>query len=434
MKDIIKKIPNKIEHEKYILPNGLTVILVPDKKLLTVMVDLYVKVGSQYETDNIAGISHFLEHMSFKGTKNHLNNLDLIMPLDNIGSSYNAGTGFDMTHYYVKCGFQYIDKSLNFISDIFQNSTFPEMEFHKEKGVVLEEIRMYEDMPQYKIEDVFFNLMYGKQGAGRSIAGSEKTVKKMTRQNLLDYYHKYYGAKNAYLFIAGNFDKKEIKTSISKYFGQAKSGNKIPYPKTKIKQTKPRIKIFNKDTKETHFILGFNGFPLFDEKNYSLINLNAILSAGFTSRLFQLVREKLGGAYYIYSNLETFFDRGIFMIRGGIDSERAELILKAIIDELRSLKETPILKQEEEKQKNFTAGHLFMNLDQPYNLLEYLTAPVLYQKEIKTPRSELDKRLKITPLDLQKMAKKIFTKENINLAMVTSLKDEKKFKDIINKI
>jgi predicted Zn-dependent peptidase len=285
MKDIIKEIPNKIEYEKYVLNNGLTVVLVPDKKLLTVLVDLYVKVGSQYEPDNIAGISHFLEHMSFKGTTNHPTNLDLILPLDSVGSSYNAGTGFDMTDYYVKCGHQFIERAVNFISDIFQNSIFPKVEFEREKGVVIEEIRMYEDMPQYKVEDVFFKLMYGKQGAGRSIAGDEKTVKHTTRKDMLNYYHKYYGAKNAYLFIGGNFDKKEAKKLINKYFKSTKTSKKFLYPKTEINQKSPRISLFKKDTKETHFILGFHSFPLFDDKNYTLNIIDEVLSGGFASRL-----------------------------------------------------------------------------------------------------------------------------------------------------
>jgi len=302
MHNIIKQIPNKIEYTKYKLSNGLTVVLVPDKKLLSVLVNLFVKVGSQYEPANISGISHLLEHMSFKGTKTHPTNLELITPLDNIGSSYNAGTGYELTHYFVRCGFQHIDTALNFIGDIFQNSIFPELEFYKEKGVVLEEIHMYEDESQSKVEEVLLNLMYGQQSAGRSIAGSEQTVKSITHQNLLNYYHKYYNAKNAYLFIAGNFERKEVQKLIAKYFNTVKSTHSFVYPKTKILQKHPKLSLFYKDNKETHFILGFHGYPLFNENQYTLILLEKILSGGFTSRLFQLVREKLGGAYYIYSD------------------------------------------------------------------------------------------------------------------------------------
>ena len=434
MKDIVKEIPNKIDYEKYVLSNGLTVVLVPDKKLLTVLVDMFVKVGSQYEPDNIAGISHFLEHMSFKGTTTHPTNLELIMPLDSVGSSYNAGTGFDMTDYYVMCGHQFIDRAVNFISDIFQNSIFPEVEFEREKGVVLEEIRMYEDMPQSKVEELFFELMYGKQGAGRSIAGSEKTVKGTTRKNMLDYYHKYYGTKNAYLFIGGNFDKKEAKKLISKYFKKAKPGKSFSYPKTRINQKSPRILMFKKDTKETHFILGFHGFPLFNEKNYTLNIIDELLSGGFASRLWQLVREKLGGAYYINSSIESFLDRGIFIVRGGIYSSRAEIILSEIVKEVKSLKEKLISKEELEKVKNYIIGKLFMKMDQPYNLKDYLILPTLYNKPVKTPKQELEKILKITPEDVRKMACKIFTKKNINLAMVTSLEGKEKFLNILNKI
>jgi len=434
MKDTLSCIPNKIEYEKYKLSNGLTVVLVPDKKLTTVMVDMYVKVGSQYESDDIAGISHFLEHMGFKGTTTHPNNMELIMPLDSIGSSYNAGTGHEVTDYYVKCGFQYVETAINFISDIYQNSVFPEAEFEKEKGVILEEIRMYEDLPQYKVEDVYFKALYGEQSAGRSIAGDEKTVKNMTRKDLVKYYQKHYNPKNSFLFIAGNYDKKEVKKLISKYFKGVKKLKESAYPKTKVSQKEARVSIFKKDTAETHFILGFNSFPEFDEKNYTLDLLDTVLSGGFTSRLWQLVREKLGGAYYINSETMTFFDRGSFCIRGGIDSSRAELILTEIVKELRSFKEKLVPAEELEKAKKYLIGKMFMRMDQPYSLRPYLISPTIYGKPVTMPRERLEKKIKVTSLDLQKMAKKIFTKENINLAMVTSLKNEKKFKDIINKI
>lgn len=293
---------------------------------------------------------------------------------------------------------------------------------------------MYEDMPQSKVEELFFELMYGKQGAGRSIAGSEETVKKTTRKDMLDYYHKYYGAKNAYLFIGGNFDKKEVKKLISKYFNSAKSAKSFAYPKTKISQTEPKVSMFKKDTKETHFILGFHGFPLFDENNYTLNIIDELLSGGFASRLWQLVREKLGGAYYINSSIESFLDRGIFLVRGGIDSSRAEIILSEIIKEIRSLKENLVSKEELEKVKNYIIGKLFMKMDHPYNLKDYLVLPTLYNKKVRTPKEELEKILKITPKDIQKMACKIFTKKNINLAMVTSIEGNNKFKEIINKI
>ncbi len=434
MDKIIKQIPNKIEYTKYKLLNGLTIVLVPDTKLLSVLVNLYIKVGSQYEPAHISGISHLLEHMSFKGTKNHPTNLELVTPLDNIGSSYNAGTGYELTQYFVRCGFQYIDTALNFISDIFQNSIFPEPEFHKEKGVVLEEIHMYEDESRTKVEDDFLKLIYGNQGAGRSIAGSEQTVKNITHKELLNYYRKYYNAKNAYLFIAGNFDPIQTRKLIAKYFNTAKSTHSFPYPKTKILQKRPKLSLTYKDNKETHFILGFHGYPFFDETNYALHVLETILSGGFTSRLFQLVREKLGGAYYIYSDNWLFFDRGIFIIRGGIDSQRAELIFSEIIKEIKTLKDKPLTNQELQKAKNYIIGKLFIKMDQPYYLYHYLTHPILYNHPIITPRQTIEKITKITPKDIQLLAQKIFRKNNANLAIVSSIKNKSPFNKVLNSL
>jgi len=166
MAEFLKQIPNKIKYEKYTLSNGLPVILIPEKDLLSCHCNLYVRTGTQYETKENNGISHFLEHLLFKGTKQKPTNFDLTKPLDEIGANYNAMTGYEFTSFYVNAGYQFIETAINFLSDVYQNSIFPEAEFQKEKGVILEEIKMYQDNPMTDIEDIFNRVVYGDQPAG----------------------------------------------------------------------------------------------------------------------------------------------------------------------------------------------------------------------------------------------------------------------------
>jgi len=230
----LKQIPDKIEYEQYNLDNGLTVVLAPIKNIFTVNAELFVKVGAQYESKNLNGISHFLEHMSFKGTKNKPNHSLLVKDIDDNGGRQNAGTGHENTSYYAHIGFEYLNYVLEFLSDIFTNCIFPEQEFQKEKGVVIEEIRMYDDQPQSKAGSLMIEALYGDQPAGWNIAGTEENIKKITRNQLINYYHKYYHPKNAVLFVVGNFDKTSTKKLIKKYFSINIKTQKIKFPKVKL--------------------------------------------------------------------------------------------------------------------------------------------------------------------------------------------------------
>ncbi len=434
MAEFLKQIPNKIKYEKYTLSNGLPVILIPEKDLLSCHCNLYVRTGTQYETKENNGISHFLEHLLFKGTKQKPTNFDLTKPLDEIGANYNAMTGYEFTSFYVNAGYQFIETAINFLSDVYQNSIFPEAEFQKEKGVILEEIKMYQDNPMTDIEDIFNRVVYGDQPAGWNIAGTEKNIQHLKREDIIKYYKTYYCARNSFLVISGNFEKKKTKQLVDKYFSNANSGQLYPYPKTKIVRGKPKFIYQQRKTQETHFILGFQTFPYGNRHLYTIDTIDSILSGGFTSRLFQLVREKLGGAYYIHSASYSCFDRGLFIVKGGIKQDQSTLIIKEILREIKSLKQNKVSKEELQKAKNYLLGFQTRNLDQPYSLVHYVIESAMYQKPIETPYQKMKAIFQTTPQDILKIANKIFTKDNINLAIISNLKNKNAFAKLVKNI
>ena len=428
------KLPSKIDYTKYTLKNGLEVVLVPIKNVYSVDAKLVVRVGSQYEKKEINGIAHFLEHMNFKGTKNKKTHSELLKEIDDNGGIQNASTGYDFTSYYAHIGYQYLDSILDFLSDVFTNSIFPEKEFQKEKGVIIEEIRMYEDDHRSKAEDLMIESMYGDQPAGWNIAGPEKVISGLKRNQMVSFYKKYYHPRNAVLFISGNFNKDTIKKTIKKYFDKEVKTKEIPFPKAKIKMDGPNILLSKRNVKETHFVIGFNMFDSNDKRNPVATVLDGILSNGFNSRLYLNVREKLGGAYYVTSGIDRFYDRSIFSISAGVNSGKSKDILKEIINELKILKTDLVPEKELAKIKNRIVNATIMNMDNSYNITRYVDWAILGKRKMKSPKQFVDEILNVTAQDVKNLSNLIFIPENIKMGIVSAKNLKKDFKDIIKNI
>ncbi len=430
----LHKIPSKLEYTKYTLKNGLEVVLVPVKNVFSVDARLTVRVGSQYEKKEINGIAHFLEHMNFKGTKKKPEHSILTKEIDENGGIQNAATSYDYTSYYAHIGFEYLESILDFLSDIFTNSIFPEKEFEKEKGVIIEEIRMYEDDHRSKAEYLMIESLYGDQPAGWNIAGPEKVIANLTQKEMVDFYKKYYHPKNALLIIAGNFDKEKTKKLIKKYFEFDVKTKEIAFPKAKIYMNGPEVNFVKRDVKETHFVLGFNAFSQYDKREPALQILNALLSDGFNSRLYLNVREKLGGAYYVTSDVYSLYDRGIFSVSAGVNTEKSEEILKEIIKELNILKNELVNEKELDKVKNRLVNAMIMGLDNPYKIIYPIYNSVFYKNKAKSPKQLAEELLKVTSKDVRDVSRLVFKPENIKMGVVGSKNLKTEFGNIIKNI
>lgn len=434
LNDHLTKIPHEINFEKYCLSNGLTVVLVPIKNVFSVDAKLTIRVGSQYETKKISGLSHFLEHMNFKGTKNKPDHLALTKEIENYGGLTNASTGYEFTSYYTHIGFEHLDTALEFLSEQFTNSIFPEQEFEKEKGVIIEEIRMYEDTPRAKTEELFLSALYGDQPSGWNIAGLEQNIVDMKRSDMLSYYKKFYHPGNAFLVISGNFKIATAKKLISKFFDANPKTKANPYPKTKLSQRSFDINWQKRDVKEHNFVLGCNAYKAGDLNLYALAIVNAILSSGFNSRLYLNVREKLGGAYYIYSDIDTMQDRGIFGIYGGINNDKSLVIMEEIVKELKKLKTESVPKEELEKVKNRYISMYLMSLDNPYKIKSPLENWVAYPRKFVSPKQEIEKILKISQKDITKVCNDLFVPNNFKMGVLSPSLDKKSLSKIVNKL
>ena len=417
---------------KTTLKNGLRIITVPMKDNATVTVMSLVEAGSNYETKDKNGISHFLEHMCFKGTEKRPSSSMINIELDSLGSQSNAFTGNEYTGYWAKAHHSKTEKILDIISDIYLNSEFPEGELEKEKGVIIEEINMYEDLPRMKVGEIFEELLYGDQPAGRPVIGPKENIKKMTREDFVKYHKDHYVAKATTVVVAGKINEKKVIAQISKLFANVSNGKKGKIEKVTEEQKKPKAKIFFKETDQTHLIIGFRAFDRYDKRNTALSLLSTILGGGMSSRLFQKMREELGICYYVRSGKNTYTTHGNFAISAGVSNARVKEAIGGIVEEVRKIADELIPENEIRKAKDYLIGTMFLGLESSDSLADfYGFQELLHDKKIQTPDDIVKKVEKITASDIRKVAKEVLKNENFNLAMVGPFKDAGEFSPLL---
>ncbi|MFA6340657.1 MAG: pitrilysin family protein [Candidatus Paceibacterota bacterium] len=421
-----------MQYTKKILKNGLRIITVPMKSNPTVTVLVLVEAGSKYENKENNGISHFLEHMCFKGTEKRLTSADISKELDGIGAIHNAFTGHEYTGYYAKADYKNIDTMLNVVSDIYLNSTLPEKEMEKEKGVVIEEINMNKDLPRHIVAEEFFKLLYGDQPAGWAIIGPKENIQKMQRRDFIDYRHKHYVASATTVIVAGKIDEKDVLKKIQVLFKDASKWKKEEKKKVIESQKIPQLKLYYKDTDQTHLIIGNRSFNIYNKYNPIIRVLRGVLSGGMSSRLFQKMREELGICYYVGADNDTFTDHGAFAVFAGVDSSRVKEGVTAILSELKKLKTELVGKDELQKVKKYLIGILNLGLESSDSVAEFFGGQEILKETLKTPEDIIKEIEKVTAEEIKFMAERIFKDETLNLAIVGKFKDEKEFKDVLH--
>lgn len=417
--------------KKTTLPNGLRIITVPMSGTNTATVLVMVGTGSKYEEKSENGISHFLEHMAFKGTKKRPSALQIATELDSVGGEYNAFTGYEYTGYWAKVGNSKIDLALDVISDISKNGLLKESDIEIEKGVILEEINMYEDDPRNKLYMVFHELLYGDQPAGKSILGPKDIIKNVYRKDFINYQKQHYTSLNTVVVIAGNIDGDIIIKNISSSF---KGLNKSK-PKDKIKtiedKNRDKILIEYKDTNQSHFWLGGYSYKLSDKKRIISEVLFTILGSGMSSRLFTTIREKNGLAYYVKAVNWPQTDTGVYAIRAGVDSNRVEKAIKLSVNEYKKIKNKKVGEKELKKAREIIKGRTLIGLESSDEVAEFFAEQELLENKILTPEEYFAKIDKVTAEQVQEVANDLFTNDNLRLAMIGPHRDEGKFEKIL---
>ncbi|MBI5400508.1 MAG: insulinase family protein [Candidatus Yonathbacteria bacterium] len=417
-----------MKFKKKVLPNGLRMLAVPMADNPTVTVLVLVETGSKYETKEKNGLSHFLEHMCFKGTTTRPNASDISKELDTLGCEYNAFTGQEFTGYYAKGKSADFAKLLDVVSDLYLNPLLKEDEIEKEKGVIVDEINMYDDMPMQKVHEEWMNLLYGDQPAGWAIIGPRDVVRGMSRKDFLAYRKAHYVASATTVVVSGNVDASTAFKEITKKFKCIAENKKGGKKKTREVQSEPQVAVKHKETDQTHFILGVRSFPVYDKRNPILSVIGGVLGSGMSSRLFQKLRTEMGVGYYVRAGNSTSTDCGYFAVSAGVANDRLPGVLRAVISELDNLKNNLVPADELTKVKEHLVGMMYLGLESSDDLAEYYGAQEVLRRDIKTPKEKEKIIRAVTAEDVQKMARMIFVEKNLNLALVGPLKDGKNIK------
>ncbi len=416
---------------KKVLKNGLRILTVPMKDNPTVTVLVLVEAGSKYEVKENNGISHFLEHMCFKGTNKRPSALEITKELDSIGAQYNAFTGQECTGYYAKADYKNFDKILDVVSDMYVDPILPESEIEKEKGVIIEEINMHEDLPQRKVWDVMFELLYGDVPVGWSITGPKENIKNAKRADFIDYRMRHYVSEATTIIVAGKIKEKEVIEKVKKAFNKISDRKKEDKKKVAENQKEPQIKIHYKDTDQTHIIVGSRTYNTYNKYNPIIRVMSAVLSGGMSSRLFQRMRDQLGICYYVRAGNETFTDHGFFAVSAGVDSTRVKEAIKAILEELKRVATETVSKEELEKVKQYLIGSLHLGLESSDAVADFYGEQEIFHKEMKNPDDIVKEINAVKAEDIKLMAERIFKNEGLNMAIVGKFKDDKEFKEIL---
>lgn len=413
------------------LANGLNVLIVPNKNTKAITAMVLLPVGSRFEEEEISGASHFVEHMLFKGTSKRATYLDISKELDSYGAEYNAFTSKDYTGYYIKIASAKQELAYDVLSDIIFNSSFDKNEVKKEKGVIIEELKMYDDNPTMKIDSLFESLIFSGHQLGVDIGGTKKTVKNISREKLYNYYKKYYVPSNMILVLAGNIDIKK-KQSYLKYFNLNKNNynkqlnknfKKFSFEKSELK-LEQRIKVQTKKLDQVHMILGFPGISYLSSEKFALSVLLSILSGGMSSRLFVEVREKRGLAYMIRASADYFLDTGIVFVQAGLDPNRLKEAVLVIKEELKKIYQIDILSEELENAKNNLIGRLSLSLEDSSEVANWYAKKFWFSNNLDTPDDIIKQIKKVKANEVKKIAKKLFDFNKIRLAAIGPIKKQ----------
>lgn len=416
---------------KITLENGLRIITIPKSDSLTTTVLVLVEAGSKYETKKINGISHFLEHMCFKGTKKRPKTIDISSELDAIGANYNAFTSLEYTGYHAKAQPKHFDKILDIVSDIYLNQTFPEAEIDKERGVIIEEINMIEDDPIRKIWDVFLKLLYGDQPAGWDVIGRKEIIQKLNREDFLKYRGEHYLPQSTLIVVSGKIDETETTEKIKNCFSSFLSGKKNPKIKINEYQEKPEILLKYKKTDQTHMVFGVRTYDLFDKRKYPLEVLADILGGGMSSRLFQKIREEMGAAYYVRAGADLYTDHGYLAASVGADNKRIDEVIRVCFEEFRKISEKSVDEKELQKAKDHLIGQLFLSLESSDEWASFYGGQEILTREILSPQEVAEKIQAVKAEEIAAVAQDIFQSNKLNLALIGPFEDKSKFESIL---
>jgi predicted Zn-dependent peptidase len=418
----------QLPYNKKVYKNGLTLLSVSIPTALSVTMSIFVKAGSRQETARVNGISHFLEHLHFKGTKKFRTAKKLSEVVDSVGGEFNANTGKEHTQYFIRGAAQHLPLIADVLTDLLQNPLFDEKEIEREKGVIIEEINMYKDNPQIHIESLFEETMWPDTALGRDIAGTADVIRSIKRKDIIDYRKEWYQPSNTIIAVAGKFDQQQLEDMIGKMWEKVKGPTVAKYAPMKLIQTAPKLAIEKKPTEQAHMMVGFKGFDYNHKMNPQLQLMSAVLGGGMSSRLFLQIRERRGLAYYVGSSFNNYRDAGNFYVRAGLKVASAPEALEVILAELVKLAEQGVGSKELKKAKEYIKGRIVLAMEDPHGTLDWYLTQTAFTNTIETPAQAFAKLDKIGSDEIMALAKQMFNKKTLVAAAIGPFKDDTEFK------
>lgn len=419
------------------LSNGLSLLTAPQKGAKTTAVLVMVATGSKYEDRRTSGLSHFLEHMFFKGTTKRPDTLTISTALDRVGGEYNAFTSKEYTGYWVKTAGKSAELALDVIADMLLNSKFEEEEIAREKGVIIEEVNMYLDNPIMRVGEVFEECLYGDTPAGWDTIGTKETINAFKRKDFVKYYQSQYKSGNSFVCLAGYIPPK-VKSLVEKHFNKYPKGRALPKQEVKEKQNQAQVKLEYKKTDQAHLVLGVRT-PAYGNPDYAALKMISLaLGGSMSSRLFLNLRERNGLCYYVRSGYEAYTDTGYLATQAGVPVDKIKKAIAIIVEEYKKMAEEKISDQELKKIKQFVANKTLLKLEGADQVAGWYGQQLVMLSQQKgkklkptTPAEHLKKMKAVTPEDIQRVAKKIFTTKNLNLAIIGPYKKMEEFRGLL---
>jgi predicted Zn-dependent peptidase len=418
---MVSATPQVREIERASLPNGLRIVTESMPYVRSVSLGVWIGSGSRIERGPQNGLSHFIEHMVFKGTKNRSAE-EIARSVDSVGGGLDAFTSKELVSFNTKVMDEHLPFALDVLSDLVLNPLFREGDIEKEKGVILEEIKMEADQPEFVLHESFISNFWKSHGLGKPILGTRETVKKFGQEMLLDYYNRVYSPQNILITAAGNLEHDHIVKLIREKFSDMKQRDGLPadsVPKTHA----PIILKKKESLEQVHIAMGVPSYPLAHELRFPLYVLNTVLGGGMSSRLFQNIREKQGLAYAVYSELNLFSDTGCFTVYAGTAAETAKQVVDSVMHEFRELKNELISEDELRRSKDHLKGSLMLSLESTSSRMSNLARQELYFDRFTTMDEMLEKIESVTRDEVQMIAQEFFRTEDMALAMLGRLGD-----------
>jgi predicted Zn-dependent peptidase len=403
---------------RHVLPNGISLVIVPLTHTAAVTAIVFMGVGSRHESDAQRGLAHFTEHMVFKGGKKFTTTQAIAQSLDAVGGEFNAFTSHEFTGFYTKTAAEHLELGLDILSDMTLHATFPADELEKEKGVIIEEINMYEDMPMRKVDQVLNKLLFGDVPLGRAILGTKKTVSAFTREDFVKYREQFYFGAECTIVIAGAVDEKKAIEMVENFFGEMPKGESYKPVPAVIADAAERVLIEKKESEQTHLMLAVKAYPAMDPRRYAFRVLATILGGNMSSRLFVSVREEQGLCYYVRAHPDSYMDVGTLVASAGVDNNRLPQAVEAIMKELRHMRENPVTDEELNRAKQYIAGKVLLSMEDSENLAEFYGLQDLLEHEHVSPEESIEKIKGVTKDEVFKVAQELFVDDALRLAVI----------------